>query len=691
MKHFFIIFPIFLFSQTFQRDINPFPMILFEDELSAPFIGGFNKPNPRFLDWNEDGLIDLFLRDEDGYLQYYKNIGSASNPEFQLQTKTFQELYVGIWFSFLDFDFDGDVDLLCQTSGTYYISAYENVSGEFQLRTEQLLDDIGDPVFGSQADIPTLADIDGDNREDLFMGNQAGKVIYYSNIGTSDGLPVFQYITNYFQHINIIWFPPGTHARHGASALEFFDIDDNNTKDLFWGDLFQPSLFFLENIGTPQVPEIPDSIMFTSYPEEYPIVSAGFNAPRFADIDNDGDSELFVGVQTGQYGTDNIDNFWYYKNNGNHENPNFVFETKNFIQTLDLHSNSVPTFIDIDGDSDLDLFIGNELHPPTIYGTIYFFENVGNANEPSFTLMDTSYFGGEVGMNLAPTFADIDGDGDMDYFVGDWNGKIFYFENTGNPSQPSFTNSVEFLDIDLSGHSTPIFSDIDQDDDLDLFVGDKNGKIHYWENEGSATFPDFRSENEDYFPEFNLGERIIPWIYDYGDDGDLDFFIGNEAGQLFLLTNGSGTFELEEMTIFPYSGINIAPAVVDIDSDGKPELFIGSRTGGLQYFEMDEGLYTNSPIILPQQIVLHGNYPNPFNSSTTIKFELTKDDFVRLIIYDLKGRMVKQLIHSDFETGEWKVTWNGTDDSGKVVSAGIYLCVLKSDAYAQTRKMILLK
>ena len=396
-------------------------------------------------------------------------------------------------------------------------------------------------------------------------------------------------------------------------------------------------------------------------------------------------------MHSGQYGTDNVNNFWYYKNIGNHENPNFVFETKNFIQTLDLHSNSVPTFIDIDGDSDLDLFIGNELHPPTIYGTIYFFENVGNANEPSFTLMDTSYFGGEVGMNLAPTFADIDGDGDMDYFVGDWNGKIFYFENTGNPSQPSFANSVEFLDIDLSGHSTPIFSDIDQDNDLDLFAGDKNGKIHYWENEGSATFPDFRSENENYFPEFDLGERIIPWLHDYGNDGDLDFFIGNEAGQLFLLTNSSGTFELEEMTNFPYSGINIAPAVVDIDSDGKPELFIGSRTGGLQYFEMDEGLYTNSPIILPQQIVLHGNYPNPFNSSTTIKLELTKDDFVRLIIYDLKGRMVKQLIHSDIKTGEWKVTWNGTDDSGKMVSAGIYLCVLKSDTYAQTRKMVLLK
>ena len=152
-------------------------------------------------------------------------------------------------------------------------------------------------------------------------------------------------------------------------------------------------------------------------------------------------------------------------------------------------------------------------------------------------LTDTSYFGVNIGNNLAPTFSDIDGDGDQDGFVGDWNGKIFYFENIGNPSQPSFANSVEFLDIDLSGHSTPVFGDINQDNDFDLFIGDKNGKVHYWENEGSPTIPDFRAENEDYFSEFDLGEKIILSLYDYENDGDLDFIIGNNTGQLFLIKN----------------------------------------------------------------------------------------------------------------------------------------------------------
>ena len=475
MKTLVIIFPILLLSQTFDRDLNPFTVIISGDTLSAPFIGGFNKPNPRFLDWNEDGLIDLFIRDEDGFLQHFKNVGSTSDPRFQLETKTFQGLNVGMWFSFMDFENDDDPDLLCQTSGSSNISAYENVSGEFQLRTESLLDTLGVPVYGSTANIPTLADIDGDEQADFFVGDQMGlgKVIYYSNVGTSNGLPLFKYMTNYFQHIRIVWVPSGINSRHGANSLEFFDIDADNTNDLFWGDLYQPGLFFLKNIGNSQEPDIPDSLIVYEYPEEYPVLTAGFNAPRFADIDNDGDSELFLGVQSGAYGIDDIDNFWYYENKGTSTVPQFTFETKNFIPTLDIFTKSVPTFIDMDNDNDLDLFIGNEFVPYTSGGRIYCFENTGTNLDPVLVLYDSSIFGDNIGNNLAPTFADIDGDGDQDGFVGDWNGYLYYSENTGSPSVPNFEkfedmhqDSVYFLypetTIDISGYSSPFFADIDQ-------------------------------------------------------------------------------------------------------------------------------------------------------------------------------------------------------------------------------------
>ena len=90
----------------------------------------------------------------------------------------------------------------------------------------------------------------------------------------------------------------------------FYDIDDDEDLDLFWGDYYQPGLFFLENFGTSSDPDIPDSLMIDSYPQNEPVSSAGFNVPRLIDLNSDGEAELFVGVQSGIYGTDFVDNFW---------------------------------------------------------------------------------------------------------------------------------------------------------------------------------------------------------------------------------------------------------------------------------------------------------------------------------------------------------------------------------------------
>ena len=686
---FLFLLPFLLLAQTFQRVVAPFPVVVGGEELEAPFLGGVNKPIPQFVDWDGDGLKDLFLKDTDERLQYLRNVGTGSEASFELATKSFQGLVVGNWFNFHDYDNDSDLDLMCHSSGSD-VALYENVNDELILRTSQLLTDSSVAVNGGSVVVPTVADIDSDGLLDYFIGSVSGTVTYYKNLGLIGGLPNYHLESNSFEDISIVWVP-GRDERHGANALDFFDINSDDDLDLFWGDFFQPGLFFLENIGTAQDPDIPDSLMITSYPEEDSVWTAGYNVPRLADIDGDGDAELFVGVLSGAYGTDNSDNFWYYENTGTPSNPQFSFETKNFIESLELYSNSVPALADIDNDSDLDLFIGNELDPPSWAGTVYYFENIGSSLNPSFVLANSNFFGENIGNNLAPAFADIDGDGDEDGFVGDWNGKILYFENIGNPSQPSFANSVEFLDIDLSGHSTPVFGDINQDNDFDLFIGDKNGKVHYWENEGSPTIPDFRAENEDYFSEFDLGEKIILSLYDYENDGDLDFIIGNNTGQLFLIKNISGIFELELLTSFPYSGINIAPAVVDIDSDGKPELFVGSRTGGLQYFEMDEELSINSYIKIPQRIVIHDNYPNPFNPITALRYDLPKQAQVRLTIYDLMGREVTQLVNTTQDAGFRSVQWDATNVHGKPVSAGVYLYQIHAGEFVQTKKMVLLK
>ncbi len=100
----------------------------------------------------------------------------------------------------------------------------------------------------------------------------------------------------------------------------------------------------------------------------------------------------------------------------------------------------------------------------------------------------------------------------------------------------------------------------------------------------------------------------------------------------------------------------------------------------------------NGPVV-PTEITLHQNYPNPFNPSTTISFELNTENTenTELIIYNMKGQKVKQLVRGQLSVGQHSFIWNGTDDKGKHVSSGIYLYKLRSGNYTSTKKMILMK
>jgi len=89
---------------------------------------------------------------------------------------------------------------------------------------------------------------------------------------------------------------------------------------------------------------------------------------------------------------------------------------------------------------------------------------------------------------------------------------------------------------------------------------------------------------------------------------------------------------------------------------------------------------------------LHQNYPNPFNPATTIAFELSAPATVTLRILDAAGRMVRILIRDELMNAGFQETiWNGTDDSGRVVAAGVYFCQLMADGFRDTGRMILLK
>ena len=88
---------------------------------------------------------------------------------------------------------------------------------------------------------------------------------------------------------------------------------------------------------------------------------------------------------------------------------------------------------------------------------------------------------------------------------------------------------------------------------------------------------------------------------------------------------------------------------------------------------------------------LHNNYPNPFNSSTSISYSLMEENYINITIYDLIGNRIKLLINKYQSPGHYKVQWNGKNDNGISVSAGVYLYSIEADGIMNVKKMVLLK
>ena len=153
----------------------------------------------------------------------------------------------------------------------------------------------------------------------------------------------------------------------------------------------------------------------------------------------------------------------------------------------------------------------------------------------------------------------------------------------------------------------------------------------------------------------------------------------------------------EELTFDFSSHIGVLEAIGIDQIVVFPDFDLGGRTQeNIIYFD-NISFYSNSVgadnrnEILPQRFALEQNFPNPFNPSTTIGYELPEDGLVNITIYNITGRHISTLVNSYQNAGYKSTQWNATNDSGEPVGAGLYLYRIEADNYAQTKKMILLK
>ena len=111
--------------------------------------------------------------------------------------------------------------------------------------------------------------------------------------------------------------------------------------------------------------------------------------------------------------------------------------------------------------------------------------------------------------------------------------------------------------------------------------------------------------------------------------------------------------------------------------------------GNVEYHSLQlMGVFSSN---IPEQFILYPNYPNPFNPVTTIRYDLSKESFVDITIYDMLGNVVYNLVHANESPGYKSVQWDATNTKGEPVSAGVYLYKIQVGDFVDTKKMILLK
>ena len=179
-------------------------------------------------------------------------------------------------------------------------------------------------------------------------------------------------------------------------------------------------------------------------------------------------------------------------------------------------------------------------------------------------------------------------------------------------------------------------------------------------------FTDDKSEIEELSATASYGKESIPVSFDNG----------------YLRIEVSDFEEIEEgmdidVTVSANNGMFAGYAVVTV-GDGPVDI---TEPIALEKVRPE----------LPTEYALHNNVPNPFNPTTTIKFDLPENSVCQLSIYNISGRQIKTLVSSEVEAGYHRAVWDGTDNSGREVPAGVYFYTISAGDFKAQRRMMLVK
>jgi hypothetical protein len=601
------------------------------------------------------------------------------------------------WVILKDYNNDGRSDIFTYAIDFPGIVVYRNTSETaltFELEVFPFLTSLqggGEVnILTTDVDYPGIEDVDGDGDIDILTFWGLGSFVEYHQNQSMElyGIPdSLEYVEvtqcwGFFgesDESNVIYLDTcmgkeqGT--RHTGSTFLLIDFDADGDQDLLLGDVDYPNLIALTNGGNPdsaymisQDPEFP--------PGNKPIQLFSMPAAAYIDVNNNGIKDLILSpFDPSLVTSENVRSVWLYQNTGANNAPQFSFDRDNFLQEdmIDAGSGAYPVFEDFDGDGLDDLLIANfgdyiySFYDPFMFlfsvywSNISLFLNTGTEQAPEFTRQthDLQGFGTLQFTAFYLSFWDLDADGDKDMVSGRRDGSLLFFENLAGLGNPmDFADPQEnYQGIDVGEYSTPQLFDLDKDGLPDLVVGEKNGNLNYFRNQGTLQNPQFVFIT-DSLGNVNVTDNTIS-LFGYSTphffedlEGKTELIVGSEQGKLFYFKeieeNLNGTFPEndslflivgdEPVDVDP--GIRTAAAVAELNGDGVLDMVAGNFAGGLSYYS-GAGLPPVSGTMEERKSTPLKIFPNPATTHIFLR-NCFLNESVTVRIFDVYGKPVME-------------------------------------------------
>jgi hypothetical protein len=593
-------------------------------------------------DYDQDGKNDLFCYTIGG-LRVYKNIGNAAiglqwEQYSNYITSNYNGPQLNLYISsadipaIVDVEGDGDLDILSYHIGGEYLQYHQNQSQELYGHSDSLIFELKNSCWGGY-------------REDVTTNG----VYLHDNSGPCDG-----------SNVPNPELPVGSSPKaHAGSTVLALDYDNSGVLDLILGDVSYTNMMLLINGGT--VPNSNSDMisMNNAFPSNStPINMQLFPAGFYVDVDFDGKKDLLVTPNANNV-SENESSVLFYKNTGANSLPNFVYQTKSFLQNdmIEHGTASSPQIVDLNNDGLLDLIVSNfYAYKATNLkeSRLAYYQNTGTIGNPKFTFVDVNFLNlaqSNLGLRLFPTFGDLNGDGKPDMLIGLENGSLAYYQNNTTGSNPSFASPMlNYADqsgnvISAGQYASPQLFDLNNDGKLDLILGKKTGELRYYENTGTTTNPSFLLMNNTLgmvdTDSLTPDGYSVPHFFRFQDTTYL--LLGSHDGAIYFydsidahLSNGQAFHErsADFLGLKTAIGAYSSCFVSDLDQDNHLDLLVGQDLGGLFLLEDEPG--SNVSVAEESQTLMH-LYPNPATLELTI---LSEQNIGLMDVYSLEGRWI---------------------------------------------------